>query len=209
MSQQQLDALTHGWNGLILGYATVLIAMLVGLRQRGAPVAALLRGPLLAIPVTVVAAAVVLILTSVPYTFGVDGGPLLQFVFDALICMEAGYIAGCLIAGCKRSPDATYRRGAIVTGSHEAGGSRQQGKSAAAATVNPGNATPGPLVTPSSPQPGASEFAKPPTGAAGSIPLPYPVAYKKRSTAGAIQAPGRKRTRKPTRGIAIPPGPSV
>jgi hypothetical protein len=112
---QQLHALTHGLNGLILGYVTVLIPMLLGLRQGRAPVAVLLRGPLLAIPVTLVAGIVVSIVTPARRTPGVDGETLSQLFFGTLICIAVGYAAGRLTAARKRSPDAMHRRGAVVT----------------------------------------------------------------------------------------------
>ena len=120
---QQLHDLTHGLNGLILGYITVLIPMLLGLRQGRAPVAALQRGPLLAIPVTLIGGIVVSIVTPAPRGPGVDGETLAQFVFGTLICIAVGYAAGRLIAVRKRSPDATQRRGAVVTRTPETTGS--------------------------------------------------------------------------------------
>jgi hypothetical protein len=116
---QLIHALTHGMNGLILGYIVVLIPMIFGLRHGRAAVEVLWRSPLPAIPVTLVSGIVVSILNSPLRTFGVDINGGFQLVFGALVSVGVGYIAGRVIAAKKRSPDAEHRRGAIVMGSGE------------------------------------------------------------------------------------------
>ncbi len=117
---QPIHALTHGMNGLILGYIVVLIPMIFGLRHGRAGVEVLWRSPLLAIPVTLVSGIVVSILSSPLRTFGVDKESVIQLAFGALVCVGVGYLAGRAIAAKKRSPDADHRRGAVVMGSGEA-----------------------------------------------------------------------------------------
>jgi hypothetical protein len=116
---QLIHALTHGMNGLILGYIVVLIPMLFGLRHGRAAVEVLWRSPLLAIPVTLVSGIVVSILGSPLRTFGVDINGGFQLVFGALVSLGVGYLAGRVIAAKKRSPGADHRRGAVVMSSGE------------------------------------------------------------------------------------------
>jgi type IV secretory pathway TraG/TraD family ATPase VirD4 len=117
---QVVHALTHGWNGFILGYMLVLIPLLFGLRHGRAPADALWRGPLLAIPVTLIGGIAVSILSSPLRTFGVDKESGFQLVFGALVSMGVGYLAGRVIAAKKGSPDAEHRRGAVVMSTGEA-----------------------------------------------------------------------------------------
>lgn len=125
---QALHTLTHGLNGLILGYTIVMIPMVVGLRQGRAPVEAQFRAPLWAIPVTVVASIVVGILTSPLRDWGVDGESGWLTLFGALICVGVGYVAGRLMAVRKRLPDdAKHRRGAVVMASQQAAGFARPG----------------------------------------------------------------------------------
>jgi hypothetical protein len=119
---QLVYALTHGMNGLVLGYIVVLIPMIFGLRHGRAAVEVLWRSPLHAIPVTLISGIVVSILSSPLRTFGVDKDSVLQLFFGALVSVSVGYLAGRAIAAKKRSPDADHRRGAVVMssgGTHE------------------------------------------------------------------------------------------
>jgi len=111
---QQLHSLTHGINGLILGYVVVLIPFIIGLRQGRAPVSVLLRGPLLAVPVTLLGGIVVSIVSAPFRNSGADRETVLQDVLGALICMAVGYAAGRVLAARKRETGSEHRRGAIV-----------------------------------------------------------------------------------------------
>jgi hypothetical protein len=125
---QALHTLTHGFNGLVLGYATVMIPMVVGLRQGRAPVEALFRGPLWAIPATVVASIAVGILTSPLRDWGVDRESGWLTLFGALVCVGVGYVGGRLMAVRKRlADDAKYRRGAVVMNLQDAAGCARAG----------------------------------------------------------------------------------
>ncbi len=110
----QLHSITHGVNGLILGYAVVLVPLLLGLRQGRAPLEMLLRGPLLAVPVTLGSGIVVSILSTPLRGLGVDREGAVQAVFGALVCMGVGYVAGRWFAARKGASDSEHRRGAIV-----------------------------------------------------------------------------------------------
>ena len=120
---QQLHALTHGVNGLILGYVVVLVPFLLGLRQGRAPVAVLLRGPLLAVPVMLLSGIVASILSSPLRSFGVDRESVFQAIFGALVCIGVGYVAGRWAAARNRAPGSGHRRGAVVNAAREDVGS--------------------------------------------------------------------------------------
>ena len=124
---QQLHALTHGVNGLILGYVVVLVPLLLGLRQGRAPVAVVLRGPLLAVPVTLLSGIVVSIVSSPLRSFGVDRESVFQAVFGVLICMGVGYAAGRWDAARRRAPGSGHRRGAVVNAGVGSAGSPSTG----------------------------------------------------------------------------------
>ena len=117
---QQLHALTHGINGLVLGYVVVLGPLLLGLRQGGATLARLLRGPLLAVPVTLLSGIVASIVSSPLRHFGVDRESVFQAVFGAVIWMGVGYIAGRWDAARKGASGSEHRRGAVVNASQGA-----------------------------------------------------------------------------------------
>jgi hypothetical protein len=142
---QLVNALTHGMNGLILGYVVVLIPMLQGIRHGRAAVEVLWRSPLLAVPVTLVSGIVVSILSSPLRTFGVDKDSVFQLIFGAIVSAGVGYLAGRVIAAKKRLPDAEHRRGAIVMGSEETresprGSWWQAGRKRESDAVDPGPA---------------------------------------------------------------------
>jgi hypothetical protein len=112
---QYVHSLTHGLNGLILMYTTVTIPMVVGLRQGRAPVEAIFRGPLWAIPGMVVASMAFDILISPLLAWCLDRESVWYSIFGALVYIGVGYTAGRLIAVLKRSRDeAKHRRGTVV-----------------------------------------------------------------------------------------------
>jgi type IV secretory pathway TraG/TraD family ATPase VirD4 len=110
----QLHSLTHGLNGLILGYVGVLVPLIMGLRQGRAPLALLLRSPLLAVPVTLLGGVVVSILSSPFSGPGPDHESVWRYAFGALICAGVGYVSGLVLAARKREPGSEHRRGAVV-----------------------------------------------------------------------------------------------
>jgi hypothetical protein len=120
---QQLHALTHGINGLILGYVFVLVPLLLGLRRGRATLAVLLRGPLLAVPVTLLSGIVVSIVSSPLRSFGVGRESVFQAVFGVLIWMGVGYAAGRWAAARSRALGSGHRRGAVVNAAQEGVGS--------------------------------------------------------------------------------------
>ncbi len=110
----QLFSLTHGMNGLELAYVTILIPLILALRQGRASGAALLWSPLSALPLVPIAAIVIAIATPWLGFLGIDRHGVLQLICGELMTAATGYFAGHLIATRKRDPDAAHRRGAIV-----------------------------------------------------------------------------------------------
>ena len=116
----RLFSLTHGMNGFSLAYITVLIPLIVGLRQGRATPAALLWSPLLALPLVLAAGIVIAMTTPILAIVGIDPKGVLQLIYGFLMTAATGYFAGRVIATHKRSPDAAYRRGAVVGRPHTA-----------------------------------------------------------------------------------------
>ena len=111
---EKIDALTHGLNGLMLGYAVVWIPMLVGLYHRQAPPQRFLWSPLIAIPTTLLAGIVTGTVGSfVPVAFR-DG--VLGLLIGTTLCVWVGYIAGRVLAVWTGAADLDHRRGAVVMG---------------------------------------------------------------------------------------------
>ena len=109
-----LFSLTHGMNGFSLAYITVLIPLIVGLRQGRATAAALLWSPLVALPLVLAAGIVIAMTTPILAILGMNPKGVLQLIYGFAMTAATGYFAGRVIATHKRSPDAAYRRGAVV-----------------------------------------------------------------------------------------------
>ena len=109
---EKIDALTHGFNGLMLGYAVVWVPMLVGLYHRRAPPQRLLWSPLAAIPAMLLAGILNGIVGSLlPFAFR-DG--YLSLLGGTALCIWVGYIAGRVLAVWTVAVDINHRRGAVV-----------------------------------------------------------------------------------------------
>jgi Type IV secretion-system coupling protein DNA-binding domain len=111
----KLFALTHGSNGLLLGYAFVLAPLLVGLRRGRAPLMQFVWSPLTAMATTMLAGIVVALTSPLLRPFGVSNDSLLQLLFGSAVLASVGYAAGCVLAARKSTPDSQQRRGAVVT----------------------------------------------------------------------------------------------
>ena len=110
-----IHSLTHGTNGLLFAYASVLTFVIVGLLQGRATVQKVLLSPLLAVPVTVVAALALALTSHLLLQSGSGGEGLLQVGIDLILSAGIGYAAGRMIAARRQSSDTLYRRGAIVS----------------------------------------------------------------------------------------------
>lgn len=112
----KFDALTHGTNGLILGYTLVFAPMLIGLRQGRAPWIEFVRSPLVAMLATVVASIVIALLgRPLLHAMGVTHGSTLELLFGLGVMIAIGYATGRLVAARKGDPESHHRRGAVVT----------------------------------------------------------------------------------------------
>jgi type IV secretory pathway TraG/TraD family ATPase VirD4 len=114
----ELSALSRGWSGLALGYATVAVPMVTAMVKRRAPLGKLLASPLLAVPVTAAAAVGIGVVQPLLHGLGVVNGGLAQFAVGVGVSAAVGYVGGRLIA---RSPSssASYRRGTLVVDREE------------------------------------------------------------------------------------------
>jgi Type IV secretion-system coupling protein DNA-binding domain len=110
----KLYALTHGSNGLLLGYALVLAPLLVGLRRGRAPLMQFVWSPLTAMAATVLAGMVVALTSPLLRPFGVSHDSLLQLFFGSAMLASVGYAAGRVLAARNSAPDSQQRRGAVV-----------------------------------------------------------------------------------------------
>jgi hypothetical protein len=108
-------SLTHGTTGLVLAYGSVLVPLLVGLLQGRAPVDKLLLSPLLAMPVTLIAAIALALINTLLVGLGSGGESAFQVSLGVVVSAAIGYGAGRLVAARKQSSDTLYRRGAIVS----------------------------------------------------------------------------------------------
>jgi type IV secretory pathway TraG/TraD family ATPase VirD4 len=111
----QFHALTHGTNGLLLSYATVLLPMIVGLRQGRAPMAAFLRSVVLAIPVMLIAWIVMSIAGPALGGLGMSRGGVLELLLNLAGTAAIGYAAGRVVASRVKSSESGYRRGAVIS----------------------------------------------------------------------------------------------
>ena len=109
---ESIDALTRGFNGLVLGYALVWLPMLVGLYHRRAPLQRFLWSPLTAIPTTVLAGVVLDIMGFFVPVASRDG--ILSLLVGTATCVWVGYVAGRVLAVWSGPSDIDHRRGAVV-----------------------------------------------------------------------------------------------
>jgi len=107
-----VSALTHGTNGLMLAYTTVLVFVIAGLLRGRAPRRTVVLSPLLAIPATLVAA---LLLGLGHAVLSSPEGGVLAIGSGILVCAAIGYATGRLMARPRQPLDTSYRRGAIVS----------------------------------------------------------------------------------------------
>lgn len=110
-----IHSVMQGTNGLLFAYASVLTFVIVGLLQGRAPVHKVLLSPLLAVPITMVAALALALSSHLLFHSGSGGEGLLQVGFDLIVSAGTGYAVGRMIAARRQSSDTLYRRGAIVS----------------------------------------------------------------------------------------------
>jgi type IV secretory pathway TraG/TraD family ATPase VirD4 len=113
MSLQELHALTHGLNGLVLAYLVVQIPLLAGLIRSRAPLSQLLTSPILAIMLTVLMGIVLSMMSPLFRRLGIAHDGVLELAIGVALCAAAAYASGRLLAG-RRVASTHYRRGAVV-----------------------------------------------------------------------------------------------
>jgi hypothetical protein len=114
-----LNALTHGWSGLVFGYTTVGAPMVTAMVRGKAQLRKLLWSPLLAVPVTIAAAASTAAIQPLMRAPGVASGGLMQFAAGVGMCATVGYLGGRLIARAASPSANAYRRGTVVADADE------------------------------------------------------------------------------------------
>jgi type IV secretory pathway TraG/TraD family ATPase VirD4 len=114
----ELNALTHGWSGLVFGYTTVATPMITAMVRNRAPLQRLLLSPFLAVPVTMLAAVGAGAIQPMLRGLGVINGGLMQLAVGVGVTAAVGYLGGRVIA---RSSSATesYRRGTRILDTEE------------------------------------------------------------------------------------------
>jgi Type IV secretion-system coupling protein DNA-binding domain len=112
----QLHAMTHGIQGLELGYTLMLVAILVGLVHARASWGKFLLSAVVAVPMTLLAGLVISLASPLLGIFGIGKESVLQLAFGVAAMAAMGYAAGRALAAHNRAPSsAEHRRGAIVT----------------------------------------------------------------------------------------------
>jgi type IV secretory pathway TraG/TraD family ATPase VirD4 len=108
-----LNALSHGWSGLMFGYATVQGPMLTALVRSRAQLRKLLWSPALAVPVTLVAGMATSAIQPVLRGLGVANGGLMQLAAGVGVCATVGYLSGRIVAR-HASAEFSHQRGTLI-----------------------------------------------------------------------------------------------
>jgi type IV secretory pathway TraG/TraD family ATPase VirD4 len=117
------SALTHGSSGLVFLYLTVMIPMFVALRRRQVPMSKLLwTVPVLSVPVALIAALVVTVVSSM---LGISKSAL-QPLFAIASLIGIGYASGLYLTRSSALAS-SYRRGAFVANEDPTDKSRGMG----------------------------------------------------------------------------------
>jgi hypothetical protein len=109
----EVQTLSHGWPGLIFGYAASGGPMLAGLIRERARIPKLLLAPALAVPVTIGAGIVNSLIDPLWRGLGVAGGGFLELALDTGVAAGVGYLSGRAIAR-HHSEAGTVRRGTLI-----------------------------------------------------------------------------------------------
>lgn len=120
----ELNAISHGWSGLALGYASVTGPMITALAKGRARFDKLLLSPLLAVPATMFASIATGAAQPVLRGLGIAEGGLMQFAIGVGLYAAVGYAGGRLLAKSS-SETRSYRRGALIADQAEHQQSRE------------------------------------------------------------------------------------
>jgi hypothetical protein len=113
-----LEALTHGWSGLALAYASVEVPMLVGMVRARAAWHRLLLSPLLAAPMTVAAGIGMALAAPALRGLGLASG-LWQLSVGFGLCAGIGYVSGRSLWRSTGTVASVHQRGAVITRADE------------------------------------------------------------------------------------------
>jgi type IV secretory pathway TraG/TraD family ATPase VirD4 len=105
--------LLRGWWGLAAGYAAVQVPLAMGLIKGRAPLGKFVASPVLALPLTAVAAMGIAAAAPLWHGLGIAAAGTLAVSTGAAFCATLGYVAGRVIAR-KGPPDAIHLRGALL-----------------------------------------------------------------------------------------------
>jgi type IV secretory pathway TraG/TraD family ATPase VirD4 len=122
-------ALTHGWSGIALAYAAVQVPMIVGLIRVRAQLHHYVLSPLVAAPLTAVAAVGVAASSSLLAHMGFASHGLVQLTVGTGLGALLGY-AGGASAAPNGEDEVFHRRGALVGDHPPAQGSRSRARTA-------------------------------------------------------------------------------
>jgi type IV secretory pathway TraG/TraD family ATPase VirD4 len=122
-------ALTHGWSGIALAYTAVQVPMIVGLIRVRAQLHHYVLSPLVAAPLTAVAAVGVAASSSLVAHMGFASHGLVQLTVGTGLGALLGY-AGGASAAPNREDEVFHRRGALVADHPPAQGSRSRARTA-------------------------------------------------------------------------------
>src|SRR5438309_12105555 len=90
----QVQALTHGTNGLVLFYLVIQIPLLVGLVRGRAPFRMLVLSPVAAIALTVGLGIFFAFASPLLLRLGVAHDSWLELALDVALCAAVGYASG-------------------------------------------------------------------------------------------------------------------
>jgi hypothetical protein len=108
-----LNALSHGWSGLVFGYATVEGPMLTALVRSRAQLRKLLWSPALAVPVTLVAGVATSAIQPVLRGLGIANGGFMELAAGVGVCATVGYLGGRIVAR-HASAEFSHQRGTLI-----------------------------------------------------------------------------------------------
>jgi hypothetical protein len=120
-----MDAVMHGWSSIALGYAAVQAPMIAGLIHTRARLHRYVLSPIVAAPLTGMAAAGVAALSSLLGHFGSAPQDWVQLALGAGLSAAMGYSGGVSL-GRGEDQDKAYRRGSRVADQPPAAASRSR-----------------------------------------------------------------------------------
>jgi type IV secretory pathway TraG/TraD family ATPase VirD4 len=108
-----MSSLTHGWSGLVLGYAAVGVPMAATLMRRSAGYGKALASAAIAVPLAVVAGMATAAVNPLIHGLGVSSGSFLELAVGVGVSAGIGYAAA---RGMTRpaAPASIHQRGTVV-----------------------------------------------------------------------------------------------